>query len=47
MTMADVKAANGKDGKPLYMTCNGKVLSVKGPFRDSYLEAKAKGQHSC
>jgi len=30
MTLADVVAADGNDGKPLYTTCNGKVLHHRG-----------------
>ena len=30
MTLADVAAADGHDGKPLYTTCNGKVLHHRG-----------------
>jgi len=30
MTMADVEAADGKEGNPLYTTCNGKVLHHVG-----------------
>ena len=34
MTMDDVKAADGKEGRPLYTTSNGKVLSHIFPEDD-------------
>lgn len=49
MTMADVEAADGVDGNPIYTTCNGKVLSHIGlpkMFLERLQKAKSKGLHS-
>jgi predicted heme/steroid binding protein len=44
ITVEELKQYNGKDGKPAYIACNGKVYDVSDDFL--WVEGDHQGEHS-